>query len=937
MSSGAGGGRSRRPPSDPGPLLPFEVARGPGARLVYLGWEEPVLHAAARWILAELGTDLGDVLVALPGARAARRLRELLAERAPAEWTPPRVLTQGELIDELVRLERPAAGRLTRTLVWERALESLSDEERGRLAKPREGGGAGERLRLAETVRTLHGELAPEGRDFSSLAAGTWAAELEGEARRWDALGKAQASYRTLLARLGLVDPHEGRLRAIERGALDGGRRVVLVAVADMTHLLARLLEALSGRVTALVAAPAGLEGAFDGFGRLVPARWKERDVPLPLERWRVAEKPVDQAEAMRAVLEEWRGAITPDELTLGVADESVVPYLERQLGECGARARRAAGTPVELTRPFRLLRALARLLHRGSFAELAALARDPDLGACLAPGADPAARLDAYFGEHLPRHARDWIGERAFERATRDFHGRLVAGLGALGSGSARPLAEWSEPIRAWLGSIFPRPLSETSEPERILSESLRRVGAVLGELEEVPATLELAAIGPADALDLVLRVLRGQRIPPPPLEEAGTVELVGWLDLPLDDAPALILTGFNEGKVPQSSGAHPFLPDSLRKRLGLPGDEERLARDAYAATVVLATRARCVFVTARRSAEGDPLAPSRLAFHRPEQEIPARVRRFLPPEGAPPEPVADEGPSVDHACPILPGWSVPTRLSVSAFRAYLASPYTFYLQQVLRLETRDDRTSELDPRRFGTFAHAVLQELGQSGPHGSADPEEVAEFLVGALRRRAAAEFGPDPLPAVGLQLEQLEYRLRAFAPLQAARAAEGWRIHAVEWKPPQPVLLEVDGEPLEIAAKLDRIDRHRDGRWAILDYKTGEKKRTPHEAHRKRDGTWIDLQLPLYRFVAHGLGLSGEPELGYALIGKDEADTGFFVEPWNADEHAEALEVARDVVRAVRAGRFEELRRPPYDEILQAICGESTLGTDPGEASE
>src|SRR5262245_16951861 len=98
------GGRSARSmPPAAGPLLPFESAppSGAGPRRVFLGGERPVLHAAADWILRELGHDLGDALVAVPGARAARRLRELLAERAPRTWTPPRVLTQGELVDEL--------------------------------------------------------------------------------------------------------------------------------------------------------------------------------------------------------------------------------------------------------------------------------------------------------------------------------------------------------------------------------------------------------------------------------------------------------------------------------------------------------------------------------------------------------------------------------------------------------------------------------------------------------------------------------------------------------------------------------------------------------------------------------------------------------------------------------------------------------------------
>jgi hypothetical protein len=919
--------------------LPFEGGNAEarperaGPRRVFLDWKRPILHSAARWILAELGHELGDVLVAVPAARAAARLRELLALAAPPAWTPPRVLTQGELIDELVQLERPAAGRLVRTLVWARALAELDEGERAALQR-RRGGGSGEPLRLAETVRTLHGTLAPEGRDFASLAKEPWGDALDGEAARWRALGQAQAHYRKRLARLGLVDPHEGRGHAITNGAVDRARRVVLVAVADMNHLLARLVAALGDTATALVAAPEELAAGFDELGRLRPAFWCARDVPLALEEWRVAEKPVDQGEALRAALDEWHGEYSPAELTVGVADESVVPYLERQLDDCGVRARRAAGTPLERARPLRLLRALARYLARRGFAELAALARDPDLAAALGGDPDVPARFDRYHREHLPRQAQDWLGTEPFEEAVRAYHELLERSLGPLAAREARPPAEWAGPIRAWLEGVYSGALDETVEPQRQLAEALRGIGAALGELEQVPAGLELALLGAADALELVLRALRGQRVPPPPMQD-GVVELLGWLDLALDDAPALVLTGFNEDRIPQSVGADAFLPDTRRAALGLPGNAERLARDVHATCVILATRERKVFVSARRSAEGDPLAPSRLAFHRPASEVPARVARFLSRDQAHPRLADDEGSGRSYACPLLPGWVAPGKLRVSAFRAYLSSPYLFYLEHVLGLETIDDRLGELDPRRFGTLAHAVLEDLG-AGPHDSSDPELVARFLVERLRARAAAAFGPSPLPAVELQVEQLAHRLRVFAHKQAARAAEGWRIHAVEWKPPEPVFLDVDGRPLQVSGKLDRVDRHPDGRWAILDYKTGERRRTPREAHRKKDKdkTWLDLQLPLYRLLAKDLGLAGEPELGYAWIGKEEHDTDFFPGDFAPAELEEALEEARRIVRCVRAGDFATPGRTPYDEIFKAIFGLSTLG---GESEE
>jgi len=926
-------------------LLPFESGRAAEAvatarlpettapRRVFLGWDRPALATAAERLLGELGSELGDVLVAVPGARAARELRERLTRGAPPAWTPPRVLTQGELVDALVLLERPAASRLARTLVWEEALATLAPEHRARLQRT-SAGSASERLRLAEAVRSLHSELAPEGSDFAALAKRGWTSGLEAEAARWEALAEAQRHYRERLARLGLEDPHEGRARAIADGRVDRTRRVVLVGVADMTHLLARLVETIAERVLVLVAAPESLADGFDALGRLVVPFWKDREVPLALDDWRVAEKPVDQAETVRAVLDEWHGRHSPGELTLGVADESVIPYLERQLEDCGVGARRPAGMPVERTRPARLLSSLARYLARRGFAELAALARDADLAAALGDP-DAPARFDRYHGEHMPRHARDWLGAHDFEQAVRAFHGELERALGPLVGLERRAAAEWAGPIRDLLMHLYPHELDRTVDPERVLAEALECIGGALAELEEVPAGLVRADLAAWEALELLGRALRGQRVPPPPPEATpDAVDIVGWLDLPLDGAPALILTGFNEGNVPRSVAAHAFLPDMMRVSLGLPGDAERLARDVYAATAILATRERCVFVSARRSAEGDPLAPSRLAFHRPAHEVPERVQRFLPHGDHAHGRIADEDAGPSHACPVLPGWKAPERWRASAFRSYLVSPYRFYLEHVLGLETLDDRLGELDPRRFGTLAHCALEDLAR-GPHDSTDAEDIARFLVARLREHAAAAFGAAPLPAVELQVSQLEHRLRMFAQHQAARAAEGWRIHAVEWKSPAPVRLDVDGTPVELAGKIDRIDVHPDGRWAILDYKTGDRKKRPREAHRAKDGTWIDLQLPLYRELARALDLDGEPALGYAWIHKQEEDTGFFVDDFPAFELEEALAEARRIVRAVRSGDFREPGWPPYDEILKAIFGLSALGGESEEA--
>jgi hypothetical protein len=376
---------------------------------------------------------------------------------------------------------------------------------------------------------------------------------------------------------------------------------------------------------------------------------------------------------------------------------------------------------------------------------------------------------------------------------------------------------------------------------------------------------------------------------------------------------------------------------------RLGLPSDAERLARDVYRASILCASRSELAFVSGRRSLEGDPLSPSRLAFHVPRAEVPERVRRCLRPPVRP-EPATIAASARGGARAPTPAAVELDQISVSGFGAYLKSPLGFYLTYVLRLRTVDDRARELDPLRFGVFIHAVLQRFGAGPERDATDARAIRAFLDAALDEHAAAQFGPRPLAAVLLQIEQLRYRLHRFAEHQARRAQAGWRIAAVERAFTRE--LDVDDRPCLVKGTVDRIDVHAGTRsWAVLDYKTGDWQPPPRKAHKNPAGEWLDLQLPLYRWLCADLGAElgarAEPELGYAKICPRDKDVGFAMHVWPEEEIGEALDKAREIVRAVRAGRFDGPSRrrpsPRFEPILAALHGVGLLGAGDDEASE
>jgi hypothetical protein len=832
-------------------------------RRIFLGWERSPLELAEDW-LAERGPDMRGLRVGLPGSRAARRLMERLARRMGVAWRPPEISTAGKLVDELLLLSGNAAERLARTLAWERALRELPKEKLLRLVA-RVPAEADDRswARLAEDARTLFGVLSADGLDFRHVAESS--ALPSSEVERFETLAEAQEAMAAALARAGRVDPHLERLAAIERGAVRTALEVVLVGVVDMNELQRRTFQLVGDRLSALVFAPASEADAFDELGCLQVAHWKDRDVPLPIERWSVVGSPEDQACETLAILGEWNGRHAAEEVSIGIGDSEVRPHLVRALREQGVVPRDAAGTPIESTRPLLLLEAVAAFCAGRAFDSYASPSPSPGPRGALRARpalatAEPAASLDAYLARHLPARVDGvWLGSARAELAR--MHAGVLAILGDLADDRARTLSAWPAAIRALLTAVYgERVLDEDLEHDRVLAGALQKIGTVLAEIESLPDTLSPSTSG-ASALRRLLGALRGEHVPPAPSRPGEpSIELLGWLELPLDDAPALIVTGFEEGRIPESARADAWLPDSLRRALHIEDDARRVARDVFAATLCCKTRADYAFVSGRKSSAGDPLFPSRLAFHVPAEEVALRMRKALEPRGAPA--VEEPAPARARALPRKPGTSPPRTFHVTAFRKYLESPYLFYLGCVLGLETFDHDGRELDPPGFGNLAHDVLQVLGRDELGAESDVRKIDAALQAELARIAQDRFGAHPLPAVELQIAQLGWRLRFVAERQAARAAAGWRIHRVEWAPEQPVTLDVDGDAITLTGRIDRIDVHADGRWAILDYKTGEKVDLPEKGSPRSRRHVARSAAPPVRAPGAGARPDGDP---------------------------------------------------------------------------
>ncbi|MCC5024676.1 MAG: PD-(D/E)XK nuclease family protein [Candidatus Synoicihabitans palmerolidicus] len=893
--------------------------------LTLLPWSQPLAPMAAAWLAEQGGwdqngpLDLGGWLMVVPTRRAGRCLREALAELAATRGQaafPPRVIMPESLPGQVAEL-RLVATRTQASVAWVRVLQQVKLAAYRAVVPidPPKRDFAWARA-LAGRLMRVQRELADEGLRMAEVGA----QENFPETERWRQLGHLEAEFDAVLAGEGLVSRAQAERDGLDRVRVPSWcRRVVVVGAPDLPVVPRRYLQTVEDkgvRVDVLVSAAELDRDSFDAWGRPMSEQWCGRALELPdfnAQVW-VLVNPAEQA---RHIAQITRMAPRPDEwLTVAVADPEVMAPLELELKEAGVPYYNPEGEPWRRGALQGLLNGLGALVSSVSAATVGGVLRHPDVLRYWADGG-----IEGFAADKL---LRQWDRMRPEHLAV-----DLDAALDQ--SRVAWPLLHQSlKVLKGWRERLNTGSLAESAlaVPAEVYARRSMAVGEALVEsarhwAESVAATEVAARLHPglsrADWWQMALEgFAEGARFG---LKSLDAVELGGWLELLWTDAPRLVVAGANEGRLPESVAGDAFLPENLRELLGLKTNAQREARDSYMLATACAMRPAAgalQLLVGKTTAAGDPLRPSRLLLAATDAELPGRVGHLFRP--------------VESSQANLPwrrAWRLRPRLvdtplaavSVTALRDWLECPFRFYLRRVLKMEAQELAKAELDALDFGILMHAALEAMGQDTRlRDSADEAVLREGLVHGFDRKARELYGNEPSLPLVIQLESGRQRLRRAAAVQAGLRAEGWCIEEVEtsWAVP------IGG--LTVRGKIDRIDRHPDGRVRVIDYKTSDRPVSPIEAHlgtmRDEDADrpewlqverlgrtkrWVDLQLPLYRRAlveSHGR----EVECAYFNLPKAVGETS--LEQWPEDEpelQSAAEYCAEQVAVAIAAGHY------------------------------
>lgn len=326
---------------------------------------------------------------------------------------------------------------------------------------------------------------------------------------------------------------------------------------------------------------------------------------------------PGDQADAVTH-LAGYAGRYAASEITIGIVDETLARLFD---SDSVSAACAVATEPAirSIVQGLSLLKSLAEYSVEPSTAAFASLVRHPALSRLLQDRGmdqDVASALDDYVAERFParmdaeqvRHLAAEDPVRRSRPARRDCVGRSEVRVA--------PLAEWGGAVLAALTTTYENiELTLQDDAQRLIVEACDAVvHAAVEAFTAVPAGL---ASQLSERRGLATAVSSWGRRSNAASNRSGSHRAAGVAGVADGQrARALIVTGFNEGLVPQSLNGDLFLPNTLRSRLGIEDNEQRYARDAYVLATLAAVRQDFRVIAGRRTSDNSPLVPSRLLF---------------------------------------------------------------------------------------------------------------------------------------------------------------------------------------------------------------------------------------------------------------------------------------------------------------------------------
>lgn len=349
------------------------------------------------------------------------------------------------------------------------------------------------------------------------------------------------------------------------------------------------------------------------------------------------------------------------------------------------------------------------------------------------------------------------------------------------------------------------------------------------------------------------VFQIAFADRMVRRPESPRAQLHIFGQLEARLTETDRVILGGLVEGVWPPAPRIDPWLSRPMRHELGLDLPERRIGLSAHDFAQLLGTDD--VILSHSAKVGGAPAVASRF-LHRLEAVAGETRWKAAKASGEKYVHYAAELDRPDKVEPIAqpapkpPLATRPLKMSVTAIEDWLRDPYTIYARYILKLDPLDPVDMPLSAADRGSAIHAALGEFTQA--FAAALPDDPLR----ALREIGGKHFAPlmERPEARALWWPRFQRIATWFAEWETIRRGDIAAISA-EFRGEIGIPL-ANARTFTLSARADRIERHRDGSFAILDYKTGQ----PPTGKQVRMG--LSPQLTLEAAILREGGFEGIP---------------------------------------------------------------------------
>jgi|GEM_PF-5140593 len=808
--------------------------------------------------ITDITKDYSNYTLIFPTAKSKRRFSEIFTRNTSSSF-PPKMITLSRLPEEFYKADQKIVSNFQMQSLIADSIKEIKADDLKKLFPILENNLSIKLLhKYSKKLINLYAELSGFNKSFQDLEICYKDNFQYLDFNKYAVINNIFNIYLKKLNKLNLTDKYQLRKDKLIENKLET-KNIFLIGIIDLNTEQLQFLEQSKSNIDVFIKAEQSLTKAFTPLGLLIKSFWKDFNLDIKTEQFLLLESDRDIPKAIISFLSTANEDIETNNIVIGSIDSTNTKYLDTSLEQYNLKTRVPIGSKFTAGRVYSSLELLFNFYQSKKIEDLILLLKQNDLKKYfhkdLDKDIDFLNTLLKYQNIHFQEIFINFVYDSRYQEVLELLKTKLDNLFKNLDSFNDKTSFETFSNISfEFIKEIFKDTdfklnkelFNEISIFKNfILDFKTNFSNKELISLKEFRELLSLET----ESLSLV------------PLEDSEAIEILGWLELNLDDSEYKFITGINSGNLPEFISNDPFMPEALRDKLGIRTNKFRYLRDKYILYSLMLDK-KNIFLSSKYSLTDEKLFPSKLLFETKNKEKMVldyfennTQINFINKKN-------DKKVTTDDYFKLqIEDLNNITDISITAISSFLKNPWLFYLSRFKNLSEFKYK-DELDALDYGNFIHKVLEEFFKSDFKNEIDPKVFKRELNFIIENTYEDYFAENVSVLIKIQKLTIIERLKSLVYNQIKLTKMGQKVLAIEKTISYD--FNVDGQIITVKGRIDRIDQIDKETICVIDFKSSKDSKTPDQKHLDRKKEWKDLQLPFYQFV-----LSKDPDYKDKII--------------------------------------------------------------------